>query len=104
MQDARECAILSQLAESHLHANRIQANMPSTFTYAKHIDTSTRDVAVLAQHLRRIVHAIILCYHAQRGWTAVGDLQLFIMRKTFHPFHVIFSYSGSCSNDIQNEA
>ena len=50
-------------------------------TNAQHKHAISGDVAMLTQHLRRVLLAIVLGYHPQRGGTTVHLVELLIMWK-----------------------
>ena len=58
-----------------------KATCLSSLADAQHRHAISGDVAMLTQHLRRVLLAIVLGYHPQRGGTTVHLVELLIMWK-----------------------
>lgn len=72
-----------QAAPWYPYPKRTKAMILSGLADAQHRHTISGYMTMLAQHLRRVLLAIILGYHSQRGGTTVHLVELQIMRKTF---------------------
>ena len=81
VEDAGQGGIVGQLFHGDFHSQRTKAQILGSLADAQHRHTVAGDVAMIAQHLCRILLTVIFRYHPQRGGTAVHFVELLIMGK-----------------------
>ena len=78
VEDAGQGGIVGQLFHGDFHSQRTKAQILGSLADAQHRHTVAGDVAMIAQHLCRILLTVIFRYHPQRGGTAVHLVELLI--------------------------
>ena len=71
VKDTWQHGFVSKLLECYLDTERVHSKILCGIADTKHRDSFTRDEAMFAQHLKRILTAIVLGYHAKTCRTAV---------------------------------
>jgi len=89
VEDARKGYIVGKLVYGYPHTERAKPQVLGCLADAQHRHPVSGDVAMLAQHLCRVLLAIVLGYHPQRGGTTVHLVELLIMGERFEKTHIL---------------
>ena len=82
VQDAGKGGVMGELLHGDTHAQGAEAQVLGGLADAKHRHAVPRDVAMQAQHLSRVLPAIVAGDHAQRGGATVHLVELLVMWET----------------------